>query len=103
MTTLIDQLRELESKATPLPWKFHSGVMAGVYTQSGRWKGNDIVEGVKDEDAQLIALMRNSLPHFLALVEAVEPFFPRDSLTRCALDSEYNAVIDALKALKEEV
>lgn len=109
MTTLIDQLRELESKATPEPWEVRSFIRHPTLVEinGGMYEvnGNKICEhrDILKMTAKFVELLRISLPHFLALVEAVEPFFPRDSLTRCALDSEYNAVIDALKALKEEV
>lgn len=118
MTSPIDQLRSLLEKATPGPWY---PVKGGSYP-SVEWRGweysekhdrewtvspNKNQEGwctdsghtqycIYEDDAQLIALLRNLAPKFLELWEAVKwhlHYHPDDTI---------EMVTNAFKALESE-
>lgn len=81
----IDELKELDSKATPRPWKtcfesegcfeeetvMKATSLDGADAQvigTGWYDGHHTV--LREDDAQLIALLRNLAPELLALWEA---------------------------------
>jgi len=77
VSNMIDRLRELDDAATVAPWRVENGVYdssedKSLWTQSGKWKGSMLADLLMPDNAELIALMRNSLPQILALVDALE-------------------------------
>ena len=65
---LVDRLRELEEKATPVPWNT-------VEPKIGTWN----LDRPGAEDLALIVEMRNSLP---ALLRAVEAMFKIEAIVQ---------------------
>lgn len=101
---MLERLKELEAKATPGPWQ---AVGNGVHAKDRAIAGEGFLfdhEGVlcDDDDARLIAEMRNALPKLLALAEAAKKF-KKEFLTRPREIYEPEAIelIDAIAALEE--
>jgi hypothetical protein len=63
-------LRNLNEAATPAPWTADGLTMRSFMVWDGR--GDDLLRAWLEADATLIAAMRNALPSFLDMADAVE-------------------------------
>lgn len=101
----IDKLRELDAKATPGKWVFDAEgdmiwrVHKDAYEDhilDMRGAGFNLPI---DDNAELIALMRNNLSKILALVDAAKEFTDACALG-CDLPNGINNLREALEALR---
>lgn len=70
---MIEWLRRLESKATPLPWAQHPNAPGAVH--------NPLLEcwiPHNSDDSELIAAMRNALPEIIAFFDAYDAWQKAD-------------------------
>jgi hypothetical protein len=109
-TPRIDELRRLESEATPGPWQAEGGAVTGLPDPEGEYHAvvtRSAVIWSEDEheakDAALIAAARNALPLLLEVVEAAQRVVAHDPHFRPSAPPEagsvghvYQSLLDAL-------
>ena len=108
MSKLFERLDELEKVATPAPWKYNKlGLPVLPKGEVARFTDVRWVNGfITEENARLIAELRNAYPKLRAVVEAAEDFMNSDGDYFAWTEDERHCMSrlrDAVLALKEDV
>lgn len=100
----LNELRRMEAEATPGPWRAIPYDGGGWQVDGPTYCTADCAEsGRPQEEAELIAAMRNALPHLLRIAEASREQFRSDTIPRALLEQENAQLRAEVERLNSEL
>ena len=99
MKAILEQLDEAEKAANPWPWAAGNEAVWNVWPEGECNSQDCIAEFVKDNDAKLIALMRNYIRNLLDVAKAAENYVKSVQWDGQPDHDEYDDIVKALAKL----